>query len=80
MTWQGLNVVQERRNRETGTLILVVDRGLDDFERDLAREQGIEWNRWETICADHGTVCSHQTRALAVSFSAVPSEWCEDCA
>lgn len=66
-------IVQTRRNRETGTTIDVVDRGQDDPD-----VQGGD-NRWETICTDHGTVCSHQTRAVAVSFAAVPTEWCEDC-
>jgi hypothetical protein len=66
-------VVQERRNRQTGTIVLVLDRGADDPDT----LEG--WDRWETICADHGTVCSHQTRALAEMFAAAPLEWCEDC-
>ena len=73
------SIVQERRARSTGTTIQVVDRGTDDFERAEAREQGYTWNRWETICVDHGTVCSHETRAIAESWASHPDEWCEPC-
>jgi len=72
-------LVQERRARETGTLVQIVDRGVDDFERAEAREQGIAWNRWETICVEHGAVCSHESLALARRHAPVPTEWCEDC-
>jgi hypothetical protein len=34
---------------------------------------------WETICVDHGGVCSHETRRLAESWLSHPYEWCEDC-
>lgn len=61
--------IQERRNRQTGTLIEVYDRGSDD-------DSG---GRWETICVDHGTVCSHETRALALRFAPTPLDWCEVC-
>jgi nicotinic acid mononucleotide adenylyltransferase len=66
-------IVSESRNRQTGTTILVVDRGADDVDT-LAG-----WDRWETICEEHGTVCSHATRRLAHSFSHAPLEWCEPC-
>lgn len=35
--------------------------------------------RWETVCDEHGFVCSHATRRLAVLFSASPKDWCEVC-
>lgn len=73
-------LIYERRARATGTIVQLVDRGLDDFEREEAKEQGIEWLRWETICVDHGTVCSHLTRPVATAFLAHPDEWCEVCA
>lgn len=76
----GGRVVIERRSRSTGLTVQLYDRGTDDFERQSAREEGYEWLRWETICVEHGTVCSHPTRALAESFLAVPAEWCEVCA
>jgi hypothetical protein len=34
---------------------------------------------WETICCDHGGVCSHETRKVAEAFLSHPDEWCEDC-
>lgn len=74
-----MRVVIERRSRQTGTTVQLVDRGLDDFERAEARERDGEWLRWETICIDHGSVCSHLSRAVATSFLSVPGEWCEDC-
>lgn len=58
----------ERRSRATGTLVqLVFNSGADETQP------------WETICVDHGGVCSHETRALAVAWLAHPDEWCEDC-
>lgn len=72
-------IISEKKNRQTGTTIQVIDRGLDDFERAEAAEQGIEWLRWETICIEHGSVCSHPRRRLAEAFAAVPREWCEAC-
>lgn len=64
-------IVKRSRNRETGTTILLVDRELSG-----APDDG---NRWETICEQHATVCSHETRTVAESFMPVPTEWCEDC-
>lgn len=58
-----------RKARVTGTVVHLVDRGADDDED----------NRWETICADHGGVCSHETRRLAEGWLSHPDEWCEDC-
>lgn len=55
--------VYERRARQTGTVVQIVDRGPNDYERAEAAEQGIDWNRWETICVDHGGVCSHAERS-----------------
>jgi hypothetical protein len=59
-------LVQSTRARSTGTVIEVLDRR-DDGEG------------WETICVDHGGVCTHDTRALAVSFASAPEEWCPTC-
>lgn len=73
-------VISDQVARQTGTRVQVVDRGMDDFERQEAKEQGIEWARWETICVDHGNVCSHYRRVDACAFAAAPVEWCEDCA
>ena len=58
--------------RSTGTLVLVLDgepAGLDT-----------EGGRWQTICDDHGGICSHDTLALASSFASAPEQFCESCA
>ena len=58
----------ERRCRATGTVVtLVWNEGADESQP------------WETICVDHGGVCSHETRALAEAWLPHPDEWCEDC-
>lgn len=62
-------ILIERKARATKTIVQLVDRGKDDFED----------QRWETICVDHGGVCSHNTRALATDWLSHPDEWCEDC-
>lgn len=61
-------LIQSHRCRLTGTVVDVVFDSYADPDQP-----------WETICVDHGTVCSHPTRALAVSHAADPTGWCEDC-
>lgn len=68
-------IVARRRNRETGTEILLVDRNIVDG----GPEGDGNSDRWETICSEHGTVCSHETREVATAFMAEPTTWCEDC-
>lgn len=63
-------VLIERVARATGTTVQLVDRGPSDEHGDY---------RWETICCDHGGVCSHETRRLAEGWLPHPNEWCEDC-
>lgn len=58
----------ERRCRATGTHVALVY----DYDADPTQP-------WETICDDHGGVCSHETRALAEGWLSHPDEWCEDC-
>jgi hypothetical protein len=62
---------QATRARSTGTLVLVLDAGPAGLDPD--------GGRWNTVCDDHGSVCSHQTLALARYFASAPEEWCEDC-
>lgn len=62
--------ILRRRARATGTVVALVDRGGSDGYGD--------W-RWETICVEHGGVCSHETRKLAEAWLSHPDEWCEDC-
>lgn len=61
-------LILERKNRRTGVTVQLVHAPDQDPDQP-----------WETICADHGGVCSHQTRRLAQDFLSVPDEWCEDC-
>ena len=63
-------VVQERRARQTGTVVLLID------NRD--REEDSEMD-WLTICDDHAGICGYETRALAERFAPVPDEWCPGC-
>jgi len=64
--------IQQRTNRETGTVILM---GLTE-EFDLDPSQG----KWSTICETHGEVLMWHNKAAAVSYMAHPSEWCSECA
>ena len=57
-----------RRARATGTHVCLVY----NWGADAAQP-------WETICEEHGGVCSHQTRRLAEDWLSHPDEWCEDC-
>jgi hypothetical protein len=61
-----------RRARSTGTLV-----GLYH-----AAEAGIDndpENPWVTVCEEHNTFVSHQTRKHAEGFLSHPYEWCELC-
>lgn len=51
---------------------LGLDRGLSDYD-------GVETTRWYNFCVEHGSICGHQSLALAKAFAAVPEEWCEQC-
>lgn len=67
-------ILVERRARATGTVVQLVDRGTyTDCLEDNPE------HRWETICVDHGGVCSHETRKLAEGWLPHPDEWCDDC-
>lgn len=58
--------------RSSGAMILVLDgepAGLDT-----------EGGRWQTVCDDHGFICSHDTLSLASSWASCPEMFCESCA
>lgn len=59
------------RNRRTGTRITVGRADVLDADAD--------GGPWVTICDDHGSICNHDTLALARAHASHP-EWCEDCA
>lgn len=63
-------LIRTRRCRATKRLVSVYD--------GIAAGMDTDAGRWQTVCEDHGTVISHQTRALALAHSRSP-EWCEVC-
>lgn len=63
--------VQLRRARSTGTVVGVYDAGPAGLDP--------EGGRWNTVCDEHGFVCSHETLATARAFAASPEDWCEPC-
>jgi len=61
-------VIQERKARSTGTVVVVQYAPSHD-----------EGSPWETVCMEHGGVCCHTSRRLALDWAPHPDEWCEDC-
>lgn len=64
-----MSAVVERRNRQTGTLLVVgrpSDLGLDESE-----------GAWVTVCDEHGTLVYSDTRSLAMAT--YPLDFCDDC-
>jgi hypothetical protein len=66
--YESETVLIRRRVRATGTHVSLI------YSWDADPDQP-----WETVCEEHGGVCSHQSRAVATSFMSCPDEWCEDC-
>src|SRR5581483_3962822 len=66
-----LGLREQRPNRQTGTLVSVYDGEAAGMDTDAGR--------WQTVCEEHGAICSHSTLALARYFLAAPAEWCEEC-
>lgn len=64
-------LVERRKARSTGTQV-----GLYDGE---AARMDTDAGRWQTVCEDHGSICSHLDKGTARSFMAAPEQWCEDC-
>ena len=64
-------VVQRRKARSTGTIVDVWDNREGQY--------ALTTERWFTVCRDHGGVCSHDTRAVAVAWSSEPEVWCWGC-
>ena len=65
-----LPVMLTRKNRETGTMILVGQAPSVSSDGD---------DGWSTFCLDHQNDCTHSTRDLAVSWASQPSGWCPAC-
>jgi hypothetical protein len=62
--------VESRRARSTKTTVTL-------YNNELAELDSSE--PWSTVCENHGSICTHQTRATAHSWMACPEGWCEDC-
>lgn len=60
------------RSRVTGTPMEVYDTSHPDNVFDP------DGGRWVTYCVEHGTICNHETLALA-RWHAPSGDWCEEC-
>ena len=67
-----MTCIQTRKSQQTGAEISVID------NRDEGFSQG--GDKWFTACDTHSMLCSHSTRALALSHAASPAGWCAGCA
>jgi hypothetical protein len=76
-TWAGY--VSARRNRATGTLIVVIDDRSGRWSSDSLADYGDGTAPWWTVCDDHGVLIQHQSRRLATAHAAAPEGWCEGC-
>ena len=62
---------QYRKARSTGTHVGVYD----GVEAGMDTDGG----RWQTVCEEHGAICSHETLTLARDHASAPEGWCEAC-
>ena len=62
---------QYRKARSTGTHVGVYD----GVEAGMDTDGG----RWQTVCEEHGAICSHETLTLARNHASAPEGWCEAC-
>jgi hypothetical protein len=60
-----------RRCQHTGTTVTLYD--------GIAAELDTAGGRWQTVCEQHGTICSHQRYREARDLLLHPEEWCADC-
>lgn len=58
-----------RKSRESGTVAGVY----------RADEAGIDGGKWATVCEDHGTILTTDTREQAVYAAAHTASFCDDC-
>ena len=68
-SWAGYR--GHRRNRITGTTVVLLDGRAADLDTD--------GGRWSLMCEDHGSVCAFMHQHDAREFMAHPGEWCEGC-
>ena len=65
--------ISTKKNRSTGNMITVWDNRTSDLTDDGSDEP------WYSICDEHSTLVSHETRSLATLHSVWPKGWCECC-
>ena len=71
--------VSAAHNRETGTLVVVIDDRTGTWSNDSLDDYGYGTSPWWTLCEEHGSFIQHPTRTLATEHAAHPSGWCEGC-
>jgi hypothetical protein len=51
------------------------------YDGDSPEDPGLDTDagRWQTVCEEHGSICSHSSKTIAVSFARSPVDWCEEC-
>lgn len=64
---------QMRRCRRTGHMVGIYYGPEAELDTDDGRQP------WSTVCEEHGTVCCHETLALARWHAPYADEWCEEC-
>jgi hypothetical protein len=68
----GSYVRQSAKRHATGTVVTIYD---TNHPRNVFDPAG---GRWVTVCEDHGSICNHETLALAKAHAPY-AEWCEPC-
>ena len=68
-SWAGYRA--HRRNRVTGTTVVLVDGRAADMDTSAGR--------WSLVCDDHGTACAFTHQRDARAWMQDPSCWCEEC-
>ncbi len=71
MTCPAFRVVYAARSRAVGSFVEVIDNRLGGYSEN-------DGEPWLTVC-EHGYICSHSTRALAMHQRSRPDGWCEIC-
>lgn len=69
-TETGIRIAYAARSRFVGTFVEVIDNRNGSYSHD--------GEPWLTVC-EHGYICSHRTRAIAMHHRSRPDGWCERC-
>lgn len=66
-------VIKVSRARSTGVIVFAVDGERFGVDTNYGAEP------FSTICDEHGGVCSHTTKTVALSWLSAPEQWCPFC-